>query len=67
MEEYLFYTAEGVALSPNGQEVENMQVLGRASGNSEAEALARLVEENPWIREAGFNPKEAMSAIVARR
>ncbi len=57
MNEYVFYTAEGYADAPNGgYEVENCQMLGRACGRNKSEAQKSLLEENPWIIEAGFDP-----------
>ena len=57
MKEYIFYTTEGFTDAPNGNiEVENCQVLGMVRGCNESEALENLLNENPWINEAGFNP-----------
>ncbi|MBR6930740.1 MAG: hypothetical protein IKH61_11035 [Bacteroidales bacterium] len=56
MNEYIFYTTEGYTLPPKeNEEVENCQVLGRASGNNAKEAQLELEKENPWIKECGFN------------
>lgn len=57
MNEYIFYTTEGYTTAPNEDfEVENCQLMGIASGETEKEALATLLAENPWISPAGFNP-----------
>lgn len=57
MNEYIFYTAEGYTDAPNeSYEVENCQLLGRACGRDKSEAQKNLLEENPWIIEAGFAP-----------
>lgn len=59
MNEYLFYTTEGQTEAPNeNYEVENCQMLGRAKGCDATDALNRLLKENSWILEAGFNPTE---------
>lgn len=54
MSEYLFYTTEGFTQDPNGNDVENCQVLGRAFGRNEDEARCNLLKENLWIEKAGF-------------
>ena len=57
--EYIFYTTEGQTYAPNDSiEVENCQVLGTASGRNESEAQENLLNENPWITEAGFDSAE---------
>lgn len=58
---YVFYTGEGRTFSPSMNEVENLQILGFAHGESENEALSELLKENPWILEQGFTT-EAISA-----
>lgn len=56
MAEYIFYTTEGITLTPHGDEIENCQLIGKAFGNTPAEALNNLLNENPWIIENGYNP-----------
>ena len=59
MNEYIFYTTEGQTYAPNDSiEVENCQLLGTANGSNESEAQENLLNENPWITEAGFDPAE---------
>ena len=56
MNEYIFYTTEGYTIAPNENvKVENCQLLGRACGNTMLEAKKKLMEDNPWIIEAGFH------------
>lgn len=55
MSEYIFYTTEGFTQAPNGNDVENCQVLGRVMGKNEKEAKSNLLKENPWIEEMGFD------------
>ena len=55
MAEYIFYTTEGFAQAPNGDDVENCQLVGRAFGNDENEAKNNLLKENPWIEEYDFD------------
>ena len=58
MSEYIFYTTEGFTQAPNGNNVENCQVLGRAFGKNIKEARCNLIKENPWIEEVGFDMED---------
>lgn len=56
MNEYIFYTTEGTTYPPiEGKEVDNCQLLGRASGDTLEEPKSSLLKENPWIEETGFD------------
>ena len=55
MNEYIFYTTEGCTLAPDEQtEVDNCQVLGRVEAVCADEAWNTLLQENPWIADAGY-------------
>lgn len=59
MKIYIFITKEGSTFSPNGNEVENMQVIGTVENvKDENEALIQLLKENNWIIDAEFNVAE---------
>lgn len=60
MKKYIFITKEGETLAPNADfKIENMQVIGIIENvNDEDEALKKLLKENPWIWESGFNVAE---------
>ena len=59
MKRFIFITSEGETTAPNGQEVENMQVIGIVENVvDEDDALKRLLQENPWIFDAEFNIAE---------
>lgn len=59
MKKYIFISHEGETLSPNGSEVENMQVIGIVENvTNEDEALKKLLIENEWIIDAEFNIAE---------
>ena len=60
MSEYIFYTTECFTQAPNGNDVENCQVLGRAFGKNIKEARCNLLKENPWIEEAGFDMEDLL-------
>ena len=64
MNEYIFYTTEGHTDAPNETiAIDNCQVIGRANGANENEALSNLISENTWIIEAGFDT----SKIIAKQ
>ena len=58
MTEYIFYTTEGFTQAPDGNDIENCQLLGRAYGKDKHDALSNLLKEKPWIKERGFEPCE---------
>ncbi len=59
MKRYIFITPEGTTFSPNGDEVENMQVIGIVENvENENEALKKLLIENEWIIDSEFNVAE---------
>lgn len=67
MNEYIFYTPEGYTLAPiESVEIENCQMLGIAIGKDEIEAKNNLLEDDPWIIVAGFNPAKFYNRRLAR-
>ena len=60
MTEYIFYTTEGFTQAPDGNDIENCQLLGRAYGKDKHDALSNLLKENPWIKERRFEPCETI-------
>ncbi len=60
MPSYIFLTAEGSTLTPNHTDIENLQVLGTATGESSREALDNLLQENEWIKESDYSEAVAM-------
>ena len=61
---YLFYTSDGYTESPNGNTVENLQVLGEAEGCSVNEAYNKLVENNDWIVSGDFTPENTYYKMI---
>lgn len=57
MTEFIFYTDEGSTVSPNGTELENLQILGIEKGESRENVLEKFIQNNVWIGEAGFDVK----------
>ncbi len=59
MNEYLFYTTEGETFAPNEDvAVDNCQILGRIEAENAHQAKDKLLLENTWIEEAGFDASE---------
>ncbi|MEI7509180.1 MAG: hypothetical protein WCJ62_06905 [Flavobacterium sp.] len=59
MKKYIFISPEGETVSPNGNHVENMQVIGIVDNViNEDEALKKLLLENEWIIDTEFNIAE---------
>ena len=65
MKKYIFYTTEGFTQAPDGEDIENCQLLGCAYGQDKQEAMDNLLTENPWIKERGFEPRKAICAKLA--
>lgn len=65
MKEYIFYTAEGFTQAPDGEDIENCQLLGRVYGNDMHDALQNLLNKHPWIEQRGFDPYEAIGKELA--
>ncbi|MBQ7211185.1 MAG: hypothetical protein IJS19_00720 [Muribaculaceae bacterium] len=64
MKEYIFYTTEGWTIAPNDNViVDNCQILGFASGITSEEARDKLLKDNEWIIDAGYNK----SSIIAKQ
>lgn len=56
MNEYLFYSVEGETLAPEHEcDVNNCQLLGISKGINKNDALQRLLNENSWIGQAGYD------------
>ncbi len=54
MNKYLIYTGQGWTEDPNGERVENCQILGRAEGENEDDALDSFLKNNPWWKKVGL-------------
>jgi hypothetical protein len=65
MKKFIFVTPEGNTESPNGKEIENLQVIGFAEGIDEVEAIKNLLKENLWIWDSGFNVAEFIGYELA--
>ncbi len=59
MKKFIFITDEGFTFQPGSEDyepdIENMQVIGFGEGNNVDDAMENMVEENLYLKEAGFN------------
>lgn len=59
MKKFIFITSEGETVSPNGNKINNMQVVGIVENvENEDDALKKLLQENSWIFDTEFNVAE---------
>ena len=66
MNEYIFYTDEGYCVAPLPHHVENAQVLGFEKGYTKEEALEKLLENNPWIKDYSYDVNKILGCQVLR-
>ena len=56
---YIFLTAEGTTYQPFSEsiepDIENLQVIGFASGSTSHDAFKRLLKENSYLLETSFD------------
>jgi hypothetical protein len=59
MGKYIILTTEGLTYQPNSDssepDIENMQVIGFAQGNSVEDALRKFLKFNPYIANTNFD------------
>jgi hypothetical protein len=67
MGQYIFLTAEGSTVAPNGDDVDNLQVLGFAYGQDIESARLSLLESESWILNSGFSKHEMKGFEVCER
>ena len=67
MGKYIFYTSEGFTQSPTNIETENFQILGFSDGENPDIALTKLLKQNPWISDYGFNVFKIQSIPVSNK
>lgn len=63
MRYFIYLTPEGTTRTPQNIDIENLQVLGIASGESEQEAFENLIKENEHVENSGYNDIFAMELI----
>lgn len=67
MNTYIFYTNEGYTTAPNGEELENLQVLGIEKGFTKKEALSNLFTNNEWIKATGFSESKIKCYAISKQ
>lgn len=64
MKNYIFLTSEGTTYQPDpeglGEDIENLQVIGFASGNSPEDAVKNLLKDDSHLKETTFDEIMAM-------
>jgi len=64
MKNYIFITSEGHTYQPGSEssapDIENLQVIGFAEGNSPEEAAINLLKKSNYLNETTFNEVTAM-------
>lgn len=66
MAKYIFYTDEGTTTAPNGDDVENLQVIGIEDGKSQKEATKNLLKNNRLIKEMEFDEDRFRCFVVLK-
>ncbi|MCK5416034.1 hypothetical protein KAI92_01245 [Candidatus Parcubacteria bacterium] len=64
MRHFIFLTQEGYTFQPNTEsnmpDIENLQVLGTASGEDEKKAFDNFIEENEYLLDTDYEDVLAM-------
>lgn len=55
MNKYVIYTAQGYCEDPDGNEVDNYQILGWIQANDKKEAVEKFLNDNSWVSEKGYD------------
>jgi hypothetical protein len=67
LRKYIFLTGEGTTAAPNGEDVENFQVLGFSCGETSESAKQEFCKENDWIFLLGFSKEEIQALELTGR
>ena len=60
---YLFFTSEGFTFDPNNKEIQNMQILGDATGKDILEAFKNFKINQPYLKNFSFKNVMAIQTI----
>ncbi|MDN5124746.1 hypothetical protein PJV95_00655 [Aliarcobacter butzleri] len=63
MKNYLFFTSEGFTYDPKNKEIQNMQILGDATGNDVLEAFKNFKINQPYLKNFSFTNVMAIQTI----
>ena len=67
MRHFIFLTQEGLTKTPQNVDIENLQVLGIASGSNEKEAFGNLIKENDYLKHTGYEEVLAMELVSEKQ
>lgn len=59
MNSYLIITVDGYCETPNGEDIDNAQVLGTVRAESRSAAVEKYFQEYPRLLEDGYEPSSA--------
>lgn len=65
MKQYIIITVEGYTESPNGDQVDNCQMLGYACGESNKDAINNLFAQNTSLVNSGYIPEHCVAYELA--
>ena len=60
---FLFFTNEGFTYDPNNKEIQNMQILGDATGKDILEAFKNFKINQPYLKNFSFKNVMAIQTI----
>lgn len=60
---FLFFTSEGFTYDPNNKEIENMQILGDATGKDILEAFKNFKINQPYLKKFSFKNVMAIQTV----
>ncbi len=63
MKNFLFFTREGFTFDSNNKEIQNMQILGDATGNDVLEAFKNFKINQPYLKNFSFTNVMAIQTI----
>ncbi len=63
MKNYLFFTSEGFTYDTKNKEIQNMQILGDATGNDVLEAFKNFKINQPYLKNFSFTNVMAIQTI----
>ncbi len=64
MNRYVCYTAEGYTVAPNGEDIDNCQILGFVDAEDRHDAIEKLLKRNPWIEKYEFTTYDIVAARI---
>ena len=63
MKNFLFFTREGFTFDSNNKEIQNMQILGDATGKDVLEAFKNFKINQPYLKNFSFTNVMAIQTV----